>query len=96
MPFANRFLRMPTFQILYLRESVLDHSEEVELRDLLEAIDRAMTKAPDLTAEIRCDGTRVGLVGASLNENAMPSTQLDQQPESEIAEEMKMRLRLVR
>ena len=65
-------------------------------RDLLEAIDRALTKAPDLTAEIRCDGTRVGLVGASLNENAMPSTQLDQQPESEIAEEMKMRLRLVR
>jgi hypothetical protein len=96
MPFANRFLRMPTFQILYLRESVLDHSEEVELRDLLEAIDRALTKAPDLTAEIRCDGTRVGLIGASLNENAMPSTQLDQQPESEIAEEMKMRLRLVR
>ena len=96
MPFAKRFLRMPTFQILYLRESVLDHSEEVELRDLLEAIDRALTKAPDLTAEIRCDGTRVGLVGASLNENAMPSTQLDQQPESEIAEEMKMRLRLVR
>ena len=96
MPFANRFLRMPTFQIRYLRESVLDHSEEVELRDLLEAIDRALTKAPDLTAEIRCDGTRVGLVGASLNENAMPSTQLDQQPESEIAEEMKMRLRLVR
>ena len=96
MPFANRFLRMPTFQILYLRESVLDHSEEVELRDLLEAIDGALTKAPDLTAEIRCDGTRVGLIGASLNENAMPSTQLDQQPESEIAEEMKMRLRLVR
>jgi hypothetical protein len=96
MPFANRFQRMPTFQILYLRESVLDHSEEVELRDLLEAIDRALTKAPDLTAEIRCDGTRVGLIGASLNENAMPSTQLDQQPESEIAEEMKMRLRLVR
>jgi hypothetical protein len=96
MPFANRFLRMPTFQILYLRESVLDHSEEVELRDLLEAIDRALTKAPDLTAEIRCDGTRVGLVGASLNESAMPSSQLDRHQESEIAEEMKMRLRLVR
>ena len=96
MPFANRFLRMPTFQILYLRESVLDHSEEVELRDLLEAIDRALTKAPDLTAEIRCDGTRVGLVAASLNESAMPSTQLDRHQESEIAEEMKMRLRLVR
>jgi hypothetical protein len=96
MPFANRFLRMPTFQILYLRESVLDHSEEVELRDLLEAIDRALTKAPDLTAEIRCDGTRVGLVGASLNENALRSAELEQRPESEIAEEMKMRLRLVR
>jgi len=94
MRFANRFKQMPTFQILYFRENVLDHSEEVDLRDLLEAIDRAMTKPPDLTAEIRCDGTRVGLVAASLAESARPD--LEPRPESEIAEEMKMRLRLVR
>ena len=96
MPSASRFQQMPTFQILYLRESVLDHSEEVDLRDLLEAIDRAMTKAPDLTAEIRCDGARIGLVGASPNGDALRSAELERRPESEIAEEMKMRLRLVR
>jgi hypothetical protein len=92
---------MPTFQILYLRESVLDRSEEVDVRDLLEAIDLAMTKIPDLTAEIRRSGTRVGLVGPSLSENAIRSAELahgvsDRNRESEIAEEMKARLRMVR
>ena len=92
---------MPTFQILYLRESVLDHSEEVVVRDLLEAIDLAMMKSPDLTAEIRCNGTRVGLVGPSLSEDAIRSAELSaaethQSSESEIAEEMKVRLRMVR
>jgi hypothetical protein len=92
---------MPTFQILYLRESVLDHSEEVEVRDLLEAIDLAMMKTPDLTAEIRCNGTRVGLVGPSLSEDAIRSAELahgdpGRDSESEIAEEMKVRLRMVR
>ena len=67
---------MPTFQILYLRESVLDHSEEIDVCDLLEAIDQAMTKAPDLTAEIRSKGGRVGLVGPSLNEDALRSAEL--------------------
>ena len=92
---------MPTFQILYLRESVLDHSEEVDVRDLLDAIDQAMTKAPDLTAEIRCDGGRVGLVGPSLIEGtALPADRVaeeaNQNQESEIAEDMRIRLRLVR
>ena len=92
---------MPTFQILYLRESVLDHSEEIDVSDLLEAIDQAMTKAPDLTAEIRSNGGRVGLLGPSLNEDALRSAELsaknqDQPQECEIAEEMKVRLRMVR
>lgn len=92
---------MPTFQILYLRESVLDRSEDVHVRDLLEAIDLAMMKAADLTAEIRCNGIRVGLVGPSLDEERLRSAELgagDPGPmlESEIAEEMKSRLRLVR
>lgn len=92
---------MPTFQILYLRESVLDHSEEIDVCDLLEAIDQAMTKAPDLTAEIRSNGGRVGLVGPSLNEDALRSAELsagdpDHPQECEIAEEMKVRLRMVR
>jgi len=91
---------MPRFQILYLRENVLDHTEEVDVRDLLDAIDRAMTKAPSLTAEIRRHGGRVGLVGPSLNEEAPSqaarSADANQSQESEIAEEMKIRLQLVR
>ena len=87
---------MPTFQILYLRENVLDHSEELDVRDLLDAIDRAMTKSPGLTAEIRSDGGRVGLLGPSFGEGPASSTDSDQRQESEIAEEMKLRLRLVR
>ena len=92
---------MPTFQILYLRESVLDHSEDVQVRDLLEAIDLAMMKSADLTAEIRRNGTRIGLVGPSLSDDAIRSAELaasnsGPDHESEIAEEMKSRLWLVR
>jgi hypothetical protein len=93
---------MTTFQILYLRESVLDRAEEVNVRDLLEAIDLAMMKTPDLTAEIRRDGNRVGIVGPSLSDDAIRSAELPaggisvQNCESEIAEEMKVRLRMVR
>lgn len=87
---------MPTFQILYLRENVLDHTEELDVRDLLDAIDKAMTKSPGLTAEIRRHGGRVGLVGPSFDEGTASSTDSDQRQESEIAEEMKIRLRLVR
>jgi len=91
---------MPRFQILYLRENVLDHSEEIDVRDLLDAIDQAMTKAPYLAAEIRSDGERVGLVGPSFTESTARSmdriNETDQRLESEIAEEMKIRLQLVR
>jgi hypothetical protein len=90
---------MPTFHILYLRDNVLDHSEEIELRDLLDAIDIAMAKAPELTAEIRCNGTRVGIVGPCPDSGAIRFQERvdedsDRPRESEIAEEMKVRLRL--
>jgi phosphoserine phosphatase len=91
---------MPTFQILYFRENVLAHSEDATVRDLLEAIDKATDKAPDLSAEIRSKGVRVGLVGPSLNEGVRPAGITASEParaqESEIAEEMKVRLRMVR
>jgi hypothetical protein len=92
---------MPIFQILYLRENVLVRSEDVDVRDLLDAIDKASDKAPDLTAEIRCDGVRVGLIGPSLDENALRSAELaaednERSPECEIAEEMRSRLSLAR
>jgi hypothetical protein len=92
---------MPIFQILYLRDNVLVRSEDVDVRDLLDAIDKASDKAPDLTAEIRCDGVRVGLIGPSLDENALRSAELaaednERSPECEIAEEMRSRLSLAR
>ena len=92
---------MPTFQILYLRENVLAHSEDVDVRDLLEAIEKASSKAPDLTAEIRWEGVRVGLIGPSPDEDALRSAGLateenERPPECEITEEMRSRLWLVR
>lgn len=88
---------MPTFHILYLRESVLDHAEEAEVRDLLDAIDLAMMKMPYLTAEIWRNGARVGLVGPLPGKDPGPLAAADPSPdhESEIAEEMKVRLRMV-
>jgi hypothetical protein len=52
-----------TFRILYFRESVLEHSEEVEVRDVLEAIDKASAKAPELSVEVWSDQGRVGMIG---------------------------------
>ena len=54
---------METFRILYFRESVLEHAEEVEVRDVLEAIDKACGKPTDFTAEVWSEKGRVGIVG---------------------------------
>ena len=55
---------MQTFRILYFRDSILEHAEEVRLRDMLEAIDKASQKAPDLRAEVWSEEKRVGEVNA--------------------------------
>jgi hypothetical protein len=54
---------MQKFRIIYFRESVLDHAEEVEAFDVLEAIDRVKGKAPDIRAEIWADDKRVCEIG---------------------------------
>lgn len=53
---------MQSFRILFFRESVLDHAEEVRVRDVLEAIERASDKAPELRAEVWSHNGRVGEV----------------------------------
>ena len=54
---------METFRILYFLESVLEHAEEIEVRDILEAIDKACDKPPEFTAEVWSGRGRVGIVG---------------------------------
>jgi hypothetical protein len=56
---------MQTYRILYFRESVLDHSEEVRVRDVLEAIEKAAGKPPYLRAEVWSERGRVGEIGSA-------------------------------
>ena len=53
---------MPTFRILYLRQSKLEHSETLSGLDLLDAIDKASDRVGPETAEIWSDQGRVGVV----------------------------------
>lgn len=62
-----RFQPMQTFRILYFRDSILERAEEVRMRDMLEAIDKASGKPPHLRAEVWSEEKRVGEV------NAMPT-----------------------
>jgi len=55
---------MRTFQILYFREAVLEQAEEIQARDVLEAIEAA-GKPPDLKVEIWFDHRRVAEIGPS-------------------------------
>ena len=56
---------MQIFRILYFRNSVLEHAEELEVRDVLDAIERASAKAPDIRAEVWSEEKRVGEIGVS-------------------------------
>ena len=58
---------MQSFRILYFRQNVVEHAEEVELRDVLEAIDQAARKPPEMHAEVWSDAGRVGVVPPAPN-----------------------------
>lgn len=60
-----RSLRVPSFRIFYFRHSVLDHVEEFEVGDVLDAVRKASGNAPDLKAEIWSDKGKVGIIGTS-------------------------------
>ena len=86
---------MPTFRILYLRQSKLEATETLSGGvDLLDAIEKASNRVGPETAEIWSNQGRVGLV-APLPRRSQPNEghQGDGE-EAEIAEVMKARLRL--
>jgi len=56
---------MKTFQLLYFRESVLAQAEEVQVRDVLEAIEKATGQPADIRVEIWSGNRRVGIIGPS-------------------------------
>ena len=58
-------MAMQVFRILYFRDSVLECAEELEVRDVLDAIEKASAKAPELRAEVWSEEKRVGEIGIS-------------------------------
>ena len=62
---SRRFQYVQKFRILYFNQDVLDHSEEVEVHDLLQAIETVSGKLPHLRAEIWSDKDCVGEIGSS-------------------------------
>ena len=54
---------MQTFRILYCNENVLEHAEEVQARDVLEAIETASGKPRHLRVEVWAEKGRVAEIG---------------------------------
>ena len=85
---------MPTFRILYLRQSRLEHSETLSGLDLLDAIDKASDRVGPETAEIWSDQGKVGIV-APMPRRSNPKGGVQHDGDkAEIAEVMKASLRL--
>ena len=56
---------MKCFRLLYFRDSLLVNAEEVRVRDLLEAVEKAGGQPPDVRVEVWSDNDRVGIIGPS-------------------------------
>jgi len=56
---------MPIFQILYFRESVLEHAEEVDARDVLRAVEKTAGQPAHLKVEVWSEHRKVATIGAS-------------------------------
>ena len=54
---------MQKFQIFYFRENRLHHSEELQVRDILDAVDLVRGSEADMRAEIWSDRGKVGVIG---------------------------------
>ena len=85
---------MPTFRILYLRQSRLEHSETLSGLDLLDAIDKASDRVGPETAEIWSDQGKVGVVAPLPRRSHSRAAFQPDGEEAEIAQVMKARLRL--
>jgi len=84
---------MPTFRILYLRQSKLERAETLSGLDLLDAIDKASDRLGPETAEIWSDQGKVGIV-APLPRRSSAGNYTRDGKEAEIADVMRARLRL--
>jgi hypothetical protein len=58
---------METFRLLYLRESILLQAQEVQGRDVLEALELAAGQPPDVRVEVWSEKGRVGIIRPSPN-----------------------------
>ena len=85
---------MPTFRILYLCQSRLEHSETLSGLDLLDAIDKASDRVGPETAEIWSDRGKVGVVAPLPRRSYSRAAFPPDGEEAEIAQVMKARLRL--
>ena len=56
---------MPTFRLLYFKESMLKNAEEVRARNILEAVQKAAGQPPDIRVEVWSDRGRVGIIRPS-------------------------------
>ena len=56
---------MKCFRLLYLRDGLLVDAEEVRVRDLLEAVEKAAGQPPDVRVEVWSESGRVAIVGPS-------------------------------
>ena len=54
---------MKTFRLLYFRESLLEKAEEVQARDLVEAVEKAAGQPDHIRVEVWSDKGRVGIIG---------------------------------
>ena len=86
---------MPRFRILYFRDNVLDRAEEVEVTDVLEAIERASHKPAEVTSEIWSDRGKAGVVACAPDHLVGPPSEdgrTDSTKEAQIAGVMRSRL----
>jgi hypothetical protein len=56
---------MPSFQLLYFDESMLEQATEVEARDVLEAVKHAAGRPAHLRVEIWSENRKVAVIGSS-------------------------------
>jgi hypothetical protein len=54
---------MQRFRVYYFRNNVLEHSEELQVRDLLDALELARSAEPDVRAEIWSEKGKIGIIG---------------------------------
>jgi hypothetical protein len=56
---------MQTFRLLYFRESLLQNAEEVRVRNVVEAVEKAAGQPPEIRVEVWSERGRVGIIGPS-------------------------------